>query len=71
MEQKGINTIIEETKNELVSLINTKLQEGVPVTVVGLILENVMYEVRDSIKATLARESQPVSGSKTSDDSTK
>ena len=71
MEQKGINTIIEEAKNELVSLINTKLQEGVPVTVVGLILENVMYEVRDSIKATLARESQSVSGSKTSDDSTK
>ena len=68
MEQKGINTVIEETKDEIVSLINTKLQGGIPVSVMGLILQNVMYEVRDGINASLKREAQSTLEHKTSDD---
>ena len=41
----GINTLIEQTKKELADLINQKLQQGMPISVVGLILDTLMYEV--------------------------
>jgi hypothetical protein len=43
---KGINTAIEETKAELIELINSKLSMGVPVSVMGIIIDNVSNQIK-------------------------
>ena len=43
---KGINTIAEETKTELINLVNSKLEIGLPVSVVGVILDNVSNQIK-------------------------
>ena len=43
---KGINTIVEETKTELINLVNSKLEIGLPVSVVGVILDNVSNQIK-------------------------
>ena len=42
----GINTIVEETKTELINLVNSKLEIGLPVSVVGVILDNVSNQIK-------------------------
>ena len=39
---KGIAMLIDETKRGLVELVNNKIQEGLPISVMDLILELVM-----------------------------
>lgn len=46
MEQKGINTITNEIKNYLTDIVNTYLQQGVPSTIISLIVENIDYELK-------------------------
>lgn len=46
MEQKGINTITNEIKNYLTDIVNTYLQQGVPPTIISLIVENIDYELK-------------------------
>ncbi len=46
MEQKGINTITNEIKNYLTDTVNTYLQQGVPPTIISLIIENINYELK-------------------------
>lgn len=43
---KGINTLVEEAKEELVSFINSKLELGLPVAVVGVILDNLSNQIK-------------------------
>ena len=45
--QKGINTAIEETKVELLNLVNSKLQMGVPISVMGLIVNNLLTQINN------------------------
>lgn len=54
----GINTLIEQTKKEMADLINDKLTKGIPIGVIGLMLDSLMYEVRDNIKASVAQEQE-------------
>lgn len=56
----GINTLIEQTKKELADLINQKLQQGMPISVVGLILDTLMYEVKNNIEIAIAQEQERV-----------
>ena len=46
MEQKGINTITNEIKDYLTDIVNTYLQQGVPPTIISLIVENIDYELK-------------------------
>ena len=46
MEQKGINTITNEIKNYLTDIVNTYLQQGIPPTIISLIIENIDYELK-------------------------
>ncbi len=46
MKQKGINTITNEIKNYLTDIVNTYLQQGVPSTIISLIVENIDYELK-------------------------
>ena len=46
MEQKGINTITNEIKDYMTNIVNTYLQQGVPPTIISLIVENIDYELK-------------------------
>ena len=54
----GMNTLIEQTKKEMADLINDKLTKGMPIGVIGLMLDSLMYEVRDNINASVAQEQE-------------
>lgn len=54
----GINTCIVEFKKELADKINQYLKEGVPVSVVDLVLDNLIVEVKQVLKETLEKEKQ-------------
>lgn len=53
---KGNNLRIEETKQELTSFINEKLQE-LPIGVIRLILETTMVEINDLYSKVVEKES--------------
>lgn len=53
---KGIAMLIDETKRSLVELVNNKIQEGLPISVMDLILELVMSEVKANTKEVLTQE---------------
>lgn len=53
-----MNTLIEQTRKEVTDLLNEKLAQGCPISVVNLILENIMFELRDGIKNALAKEQE-------------
>ena len=54
--QKGINTIIDETRTEITDWVNNKLNMGLPPTVVGLILDNIMFGLKDITKVVKDKE---------------
>lgn len=54
---KGINTTIETTRKELENLINEKLKMGLPISVVSLIVESVLMEIRNNVDVVLQQES--------------
>lgn len=56
MAQKGYNTIVDETRNEIATLINNKLTIGLQPAVISLILENVMLDLKSIIKAVKEKE---------------
>lgn len=53
---KGINTEIESTRRELENLLNEKLKLGIPVSIISLILENVLLQIRGSVDVVLKKE---------------
>ena len=55
---KGINTVIEETKTELTELINSKLKMGVPISVMGLIVDNVSNQIKPHVINAIKMESE-------------
>lgn len=54
----GINTCITNFKKELADKINQYLKEGVPVSVVDLVLDNLIIEVKDVLKETIKKEEE-------------
>lgn len=53
---KGFNTRVEETKTELLNFVNQKLQEGLPLSVLSLIVENILKDVKMEIPKVLEQE---------------
>ena len=56
MANKGVNTIILEGKKEILNAVNGCLEKGVPISVVQLIMENLMFEINNSLNDTIAKE---------------
>lgn len=56
--QKGINTLIEETKQTMTDAVNAALKEGVPIVAIDLILQNLCFEVRDTAKSVIEKETE-------------
>lgn len=55
---KGINTIINESKDKLVNAVNEVLQAGVPISVVYLIIDGILREVQTSLQNHLQQEAK-------------
>lgn len=56
MVQKGVNTIITETRGNILESINNAIRQGVPTSVVSMIVENIMYEIDKALVKELERE---------------
>ena len=56
MATKGINTIIKETKDGIVTSVNQGIQKGLPMSVIELMLDSIMMEVRSATSDALAKE---------------
>lgn len=54
----GINTMINQTKEDLVKLINESLKKGVPIICVGMILNELRNEIQANVNLVLDREKQ-------------
>lgn len=46
MEQKGINTITNDVQSGLSSMIANYLRQGVPPTIISLIIDNIGHELK-------------------------
>lgn len=56
MAQKGMNYIIDEAKNELLSLVNQQIKRGVPVAAIELILINLSTSISEVAKGVIVKE---------------
>ena len=56
MAQKGVNTIIVETRKDIANAINNGLKQGLPISVVAMIVENALMELNNGLNAALETE---------------
>ena len=56
--EKGFNTVVETARKDLTELINSKLQMGIPFSVISLIIENTLMEVRNGVDKSLIKEAE-------------
>lgn len=56
MAQKGANTLIVESKTKLTNSINECLQDGIPASMVSIILESLLMDLNNNVKVILEKE---------------
>ena len=56
MARKCINTLIRETQDELIEVINSNLQVGIPHSVIELVLENMLIKLNNEINTIIQQE---------------
>ena len=56
MAQKGINTLTVETKKNILNAVNTGLEQGLPISIVGIIMEGIMSQINPVLNETLNSE---------------
>ena len=56
MAQKGVNTIIVETKNNILESVNNGLKQGLPIAILQLTLSEIMAQVNATLNDTLKSE---------------
>lgn len=54
--EKGINTLIKETKDNITKAINGGLVIGLPIAVIDLMVDNIMFEIKNSLNNALQQE---------------
>lgn len=55
---KGINTLINETKENVTKAINDGLKAGLPISVIDLIVDHAMLEIKQLLNKTLLDEAK-------------
>lgn len=58
MSYKGINTNILEMKEKHMLLVNESLQNGIPLAVIQIMLENLMMNIEASLNQNLSQEKE-------------
>ena len=56
----GFNTTVIETKNAILNDVNKALSDGIPITVVQLILEALLNDTKSLVATAVAEENKPV-----------
>ena len=56
MIKKGVNTRIFDAKSTLTDAVNKTLEDGIPVSMVSIILENILMDLDNHAKTILANE---------------
>ena len=56
MIEKGVNTRIFDAKSALTDAVNKTLEDGIPVSMVSIILENILMDLDNHAKTILANE---------------
>lgn len=56
MIEKGVNTRIFDAKSTLTDAVNKTLEDGIPVSMVLIILENILMDLDNHAKTILANE---------------
>lgn len=56
MIEKGVNTRIFDAKSTLTDAVNKTLEDGIPVSMVSIILENILMDLDNHAKTILANE---------------
>lgn len=56
MIEKGVNTRIFDAKSKLTDAVNKTLEDGIPVSMVSIILENILMDLDNHTKTILANE---------------
>lgn len=56
MAQKGVNTIILETKGNILEVVNNGLKQGLPISVISIIVEGIMFEIEKNLNNVLTNE---------------
>lgn len=58
MAQKGANTRVVEAKDKLTNTINECLKDGIPASMVSIIVENLLMDLNNNVKVLLDKEKQ-------------
>lgn len=58
MERKGMNTAIEETRNDIIKAVNESLRQNVPVSAVKMIMELVLIDLNNLLTSTVEKEKE-------------
>jgi hypothetical protein len=58
MAQKGANTRVVEAKNKLTNTINECLKDGIPASMVSIIVESLLMDLNNNVKVLLDKEKQ-------------
>ena len=53
---KGINTLIKETKGNITKAVNDGLAAGLPISVIDLMVDNIMFEIKNTLNNALQQE---------------
>ena len=56
MIEKGVNTRIFDAKSTLTDAVNKTLEDGIPVSMISIILENILMDLDNHAKTILANE---------------
>lgn len=56
MIEKGVNTRIFDAKSTLTNAVNACLEDGIPVSMISIILENILMDLDNHAKVILANE---------------
>lgn len=62
---KGFNSSVIETKTAILNDVNKALSEGIPITVVQLILEALLNDTKTLVANAVAEENKPVEEAET------
>lgn len=60
---KGINTLITDFKKDLTDRVNQGLREGLPISVIHLVIDNIFVEINGLLEDTLKTEEEQYSQS--------
>lgn len=58
MAQKGVNTIIVDTRKDIANAINNGIKQGLPISVIAMIVENALMELNNGVNTALENENK-------------